>query len=61
MKLNTPSNEELLEKKLTYHEFCDLMTDAWLEAEAKTKVYPPRSFRLELFNLLEGFVKDFEP
>lgn len=54
------ASEELLNKELTYHETCDLLSDAWLEAEAKTGVYPDRAFRIELFNLFEKFVKDFE-
>lgn len=54
------NKDELLEKELTYHEFCDLMTDAWLEAEVKTNVYPSADFRRQLFSLLEKFVKDFE-
>jgi hypothetical protein len=45
--------DELLDKKLTYHEFCDLMSDAWLEAEQATNTYPDRRFRLDIFTRFE--------
>jgi len=51
--MNDQRGDELLEKMLTYHEFCDLMTDAWLTAEAATNEYPSRMFQHELFVKLE--------
>ena len=54
------AKKELLDKELTYHEACDLLADAWLEAEEKTKVYPSREFRIEMFKLFEKFVEEYE-
>lgn len=51
------NNDELLDKKLTYHEFCDIATDGWLKAEEDTKEYPSRKFQHELWQYIEDNVK----
>lgn len=53
------ATQELLDKKLTYHEFCDLISDAWLYAEELSEEYPSRKFRLALFNKLEEKVDKY--
>ena len=52
------ATQELLDKKLTYHEFCDLISDAWLYAEEVTDEYPSKSFRITLFTKLEQKVEE---
>lgn len=48
---------ELLNAKLTYHEFTDITTDGWLIAEEKLKEYPSRKFQHELWQYIEDTVK----
>lgn len=47
------SDDPILDKKLTYFEFLDLMSDAWLEAETNLTVGIEASFRREFFRLLD--------
>lgn len=49
--------DELLEKKMTYHEFCDIVSTGWLKAEEKLKEYPSRKFQHEIWQHLEDTVK----
>lgn len=50
------SKEELLNKKLTYDEFCEIASSAWLLAEETSKQSPSREFRLAFFQSIEDGV-----
>jgi hypothetical protein len=54
-----PHQKELLEKKLTYHEFVELLTDAWMETAKKTGIQPSDEWRLQMATILEGKIKSF--
>lgn len=52
--------QTLLDKKLTYHQFCDLMTDAWMQTESETGYYPNSGWRRRMFTILEQKVQEYK-
>ncbi|WP_241384232.1 hypothetical protein [Rhodococcus sp. CH91] len=43
-------------QQMTYFEFLDIFTDAWLVAEQKTGIYPAKEFRVAVGNHMDSEV-----